>query len=129
VASRPKTLPPTLRERERYIAYEIISEEPVDFGEFISSFYQSLFNLVGELGASEVNAWVIRDDWDQERQRGIIKCDHRHVNETRVALALITHVGNTMVIVRTLGISGTLKGARKKYFGERDLTDYQKSEE
>ena len=62
-----KTLPPTLRENKRYLAFEIISDEKLDFGDVVNAFWHSLLNLAGELGASCAGIWFVRDSWRVRR--------------------------------------------------------------
>jgi len=129
MADRTKILPPTLREKKRYLAFEIISEEKVEFGDILNAFWHSLLNLVGEVGASHANIWFISDSWDENNQRGLIRCDNKYVEYVRAALALIERIGDNRVIPYTLGVSGTMKAARRKFFGERTLEDFETSDE
>ena len=128
MADRPKILPPTLREKKRYLAFEIISEEKVEFGDVVNAFWHSLLNLIGEVGASRANIWFVADSWDAEKQRGLIRCDNKYVEYVRVALALIERIGDKRVIIYTLGVSGTMKAAKRKFFGERTLEDFEPEE-
>jgi|GEM_PF-230718 len=125
---KTKNLPPTLRENRRYLAFEIISEGKLDFGEILNAFWHSLLNLVGEVGASQANIWFVSDSWDEKNQRGLIRCDNKYVEYVRAALALIDRIGDKRVVPYTLGVSGTMKAARRKFFGERTLEDFQKPE-
>lgn len=117
-------LPAALRGKKRYIAFEVISEEKIDFSEIVGAVWHSLMNFLGELGTSRSNIWIMKDNWDEDTQRGLIKCSHKEVEYIRASLSLITIIGENNVIIRTLGVSGTIKGAKKKFFGERDLTDF-----
>ncbi|MBI4017961.1 MAG: ribonuclease P protein component 2 [Candidatus Aenigmarchaeota archaeon] len=120
----PKTLPPTLRDKKRYLAFEIISERPVTFENVIDAFWNSLLSLHGELGTARTNVWFVKDAWDAARQRGLVRCDHVHVDDVRVALALINSVDGVRVVPHSLGVSGTMEGARKKFLAERTLKDF-----
>lgn len=124
-----KTLPPTLRENKRYLAFEIISEEKIDFPDVVNAFWHSLLNMVGEVGASCANIWFVRDSWDPEKQRGLVRCDNKFVEYVRAALALIDRIGDKRIIPYTLGVSGTMKAARRKFFGERTLEDFEAPED
>lgn len=124
MADRPKVLPSSLRERKRYIAFEVISEEKIEFGELVNALWHSLLNLVGEMGTSDVNFWLVKDSWDEDRQKGLIKCNHKHVKNVRASLALINQIGDKKIIIRSLGVSGTMKAAEKKFLGKRNLTDF-----
>lgn len=122
---KPNILPPSLRERKRYIAFKIISKEKIDFGNLVNRLWYSLLNLMGEYGTSKCNIWIVKDSWDEKRQIGLIKCNHKHVKHVRAALALIDRIGDTKVIIKSLGVSGTMKAAEKKFLGKRNLTDFE----
>ena len=124
MADTPKILPPTLRDKKRYLAFEIISERPVTFENVIEAFWSSLLSFLGEVGTSRTNVWFVKDAWDSSRQRGLVRCEHTEVDNVRVALALITGVAGARVVPHSLGVSGTMDGARKKFLGERTLKDF-----
>lgn len=123
---RPNILSSTLREKSRYIAYKIISEEKIEFNDLVSAVWHSCLNFLGERGTAESNIWIIKNSWDEKEQTGIIKCDHTSVEQIRSSLALISRIGDGRVIATVLGISGTISAAKKKFFGERDLTSFAK---
>lgn len=122
--SGPETLPSSLREKRRYIAFEILGEEDIEFSNLVNALWHSLLNLFGEVKTGSINFWLVKDAWDEKKQRGLIKCNQNHVSQVRMSLALLDRIGDTKVSIRTLGVSGTMKSARKKYFGEKDLSDF-----
>jgi len=124
---RPKTLPSSLRGRRRYIAYQVLSEDKIIFQDLSNSIWHSLLNLLGELGAAQADLWIVRDIYDEKRQIGIIRCSHDKVEQVRSALALIERIGDTRITVKVLGISGSIKAARLKFFGEPRLTEFTKT--
>jgi ribonuclease P/MRP protein subunit POP5 len=109
----PTALPPTLREKNRYVAFELISDGRFDKKDVSGSISRAFFGLFGEKGGSEANLWLI--DWEKERSLGILKVAHRSLDSAMAALATLNNLGGEKVIVHVLGISGTLKSARKKY--------------
>lgn len=117
-------LPKSLREKKRYIAFHVISENKVEFTDLLTSLWRSLLSLLGEKGTSKVDLWIMKDTWDENKQRGLIRCNHKKVEEVRLALGLIKNIKEEDVIVRSLGVSGTMKSAQKKYFGKREITDF-----
>ena len=121
---RPKPLPPSLRGRKRYIAYQVISEDKFILQDLINSIWHSLLNLLGELGASQADIWIAKDTWDEKKQIGIIRCSHDNVEQVRAALALIERIGDIRVIVKVLGISGSIKATKMKFFAETKLTEF-----
>lgn len=123
--AKPETLPSSLRKKKRYIAFKIVSEEKIGFGDLINALWSSILDLFGEVNTGEINFWLIKDSWNKEKQRGLIKCNHNHVKNVRLAVALIDRIGDSKVSIRSLGVSGTMKSARKKYFGEKDLSNFE----
>ncbi len=124
MAERPRILPPTLRERKRYLAFKVISEDKMNYADLSNTIWHSILNFLGEFGTSEADIWVLKDNYDEKEQTGLIKCDHLAVEKVRAALALVQRIGDIRVIIRVLGISGTIRAAKKKFFGEKDLTNY-----
>jgi ribonuclease P/MRP protein subunit POP5 len=121
---KPKPLPPSLRGRKRYIAYQVISESQFLFQDFVNSVWHSLLNLLGEFGSSQAEIWIARDIYDEARQIGIIRCSHDNVEQVRTSLALIERIGDVRVILKVLGISGSIKATKMKFFGETRLTEF-----
>ena len=121
---RPKTLPPSLRGRRRYLAFHVISEEKILLQDLINTIWHSLLNFLGETGTSKANIRIIKDTYDEKRQMGILRCSHDSVEGARAALALIQRIGDTRVVFRVLGISGSVKATKIKFFGESRLTEF-----
>ncbi len=124
LGGRPNFLSPTLRDKKRYLAYEIISSQKIPFQDLSNAMWHAILNYMGEVGASDAGAWIMKNEWNEEKQTGMIKCSHTAVEKIRSALALLNRVGDVPVIIRVIGISGTIKAAEKKYFGARDLLSY-----
>jgi len=102
---------PTLRGRKRYIAIEVLSDVPVQRNAFINAVSYAGCSLLGDFGFSKCGASVL----GFENNIGIIRCRHTAVSETIAVLAFMTNVDGESVIVRTAGVSGTVKGAETKY--------------
>jgi len=122
--SIPKTLPPSLRTKGRYIVFEIVSEMRLSYSDFSAAMWNSLLDFIGELGASEARCWLIKNLYDEKAQRGVIKCSHDKVEHVRAALALLHTIGDTRATVRILGVTGTIKSAQNKYLGMKDLRSF-----
>lgn len=113
--SEPKILPPSMRQQKRYIVFEVISESPVTYGDIISSVWTSMLNFLGELGSSETRVWFVAGLYDDKTQRGVIRCRHDSVEKVRSVLSLIQIIGESRSIVKIIGVTGTIKAAKKKY--------------
>lgn len=119
-----KTLKPMIVGKKRYLSFEIISESPVEFSDFVNVFWNSVMSFIGELGAAKASIWIVKDLWDQKQQKGVIKCSHRFVEKIRLVLSLTGRIGDQRVIVNVLGISGTMNSAKAKIMSMRDLASY-----
>ncbi|MFP4655914.1 MAG: Rpp14/Pop5 family protein [Methanohalobium sp.] len=106
-----KNLPPTMRNRKRYLAFELISEESVTREELIKEIFSCAGSLIGDLGSSECNIRLL----SFENSKGIIRCNHNTTEKTRASLATVTNIGGKQAVIHILGISGTVKGATTKY--------------
>lgn len=109
-----KTIP-TLREKKRYIAFNIISENTINRAELTGELLDSISLLFGDTGESEINPSLMSYDG----RYGILRCQKDRTSETRAALACINRVRGGRVSIMVLGISGTVKGAMEKFIQQR----------
>ncbi|MBI4174017.1 MAG: ribonuclease P protein component 2 [Candidatus Aenigmarchaeota archaeon] len=112
----PRMLPPSMRPPKRYIVYQVISESPIVYGEFVNAVWTTAMEFLGELGASDANVWFVHNTYNPEKQAGIIKCRHDHVEKLRAVMSLISVVSESKCMIRILGVTGTIKSAKTKYF-------------
>jgi len=108
-----KPIPPTQRERNRYLAFEAISDSSFKRDEIIRAVQKSCLNFLGELGTSKTGLWLM--DWDSGKKKGILKVTHKTVDEARASMALVKEINRKPCILKVLGVSGTVKGAREKF--------------
>ena len=125
--NRPSILSPTLRAKKRYIAFHVISERKILLNDLINAIWQNTLNFLGELGTSQSQLNVVKNLYNENNQTGLIKCSHLHVEQIRASLALIQRIGDSRVLIKTLGVSGTIKAAQAKFFGEKDLASFIKT--
>ncbi|MBN2142754.1 hypothetical protein JW711_05495 [Candidatus Woesearchaeota archaeon] len=103
--SRPKINPlkPSMREDKRYVAFEIISERPLD-RDADSRLIASIKSLLGVFQAS--SAGVLKVSYDQASQRGVFRVNRKAVDLIRSCFVMLRRLGDTKVLVRTLKVSG-----------------------
>jgi len=112
-------LPPTLRERKRYIVFEVICEREIAKRELVDEINDAIFSLYGDVGASKSRIWLI--DYKKKKDEdtgadvgvGILRCAHDKVEEVRAALACIHSVNEVRIGIRVIKISGSIKGATR----------------
>ena len=112
-----KPLPASIRERNLYMVFELISDSNFRREDVNRTVRNSTQRFLGELGSSKTSHWVI--EWDEKIQKGILKLNHRSVDEVRSSLALVSKINDAKIIFHVLGVSGTIKGAREKYMQDQ----------
>jgi len=116
IKKKLKTILPTLKEKKRYLAFEIVSDSQIkDLNAISEQIMAKTLELIGQLGVAKAGIQVIKDTWNPEKQRGILRVSNKHVDEIRSALALIKQIDNKDVIVKSIGVSGILNKAKQKY--------------
>lgn len=105
-----KPLLPTLKERHRYVVYEVITADPLR-SDVSEALMQRLSEILGVFGTAD--AGVLSVAYDQHRQAGILRVAHTQVARVRGALLMIGQLGHARVLIRTLGVSGMLGKARR----------------
>ena len=100
-----KPIMPSLKEKKRYIAYEIISEAMPGTQAVEKAITDSLLEFVGELGTAQAGILFPKP--------GIIKVSHTSTEQAKAAIALVKQINGKQVALRTLGASGMLNKAEK----------------
>ncbi|MBI2005214.1 MAG: ribonuclease P protein component 2 [Candidatus Aenigmarchaeota archaeon] len=109
-----KILSPTLREKERYISFKIISEESVVYSDLESAIWSQLLDFYGELGVSQMSLRIVKNLYNEKEQIAVIKCNNKSVPKVIGGLGLITRLGESRVIFKILKVSGTIKSLNLK---------------
>ncbi len=104
-----KGLPPSLRDRKRYIAFQLYSERELNEREVIQAITNKIIDLYGEFGYEMFK--LIEFDG----KRGIISVKAEGKDKVKNALTLIDRISDVRVLPIVLGVSGTIKSCKKKY--------------
>lgn len=112
--NKMKILPSSLRERKRYIYFQIISEEPIEYSDLEAGIWNTMLDFLGEYGVSKTSVWLMKDNWNGDKQTGIVSCNHKSVKDVVATLGLIDRLGDNRITFKIIKISGTIKGTKKK---------------
>ncbi|MDP7457353.1 MAG: Rpp14/Pop5 family protein [Candidatus Woesearchaeota archaeon] len=118
VKRKLKSIMPSLREKKRYLAFEVMSKSSINGSHVYDAIHVSLIELMGNMESAKSNMKFIEEKWDSNKQKGIIRVNHKYVDHLKASLALIDNINKEEVIVRSLGVSGILKKATNKYVRE-----------
>jgi len=112
---RLKPLLPTLKEKKRYLAFEIISKDQIkQFSEVSESIWAATLGFLGTSGTADLGINVIT--YDFESKKGLIRVSHKGLDQLKASIMFIKNIEKKPVIVRSIGASGILAKA-KKYLG------------
>ena len=116
VKTKLKPILPSLREKKRYLVFEVISKEKIDDIDAVSSaISKASLRFLGQFGSAKAGIIVLNNKWDAQKQRGIMKISHKHVDDVKASLVFAKKIGNSEVIIRSLGVSGILKKAENNF--------------
>ena len=116
-----KALPPSLREKAHYVAFEIISESGrrIPFSDFSREFEKSFFSLAGALSYARANPKALFDTFDSDSGTGIIKVERGYDEMLRAALCTIKSIkvdnsAEESLIVESITTSGSIRKAKRR---------------
>ncbi len=102
----------TKRVRKRYLALRVESDQNVNERDLMDAVWSAVLKLFGEYGASQTNLRFIK--YELERSYMVIHCSHLALENVRASIASITEIQGKPAVVHVIGVSGTLRGLRKK---------------
>ncbi|OYT32649.1 hypothetical protein DRJ22_03800 [Candidatus Woesearchaeota archaeon] len=118
-SKRLKPVLPSLKEKKRYLVFEIISKSKIkQAAKLPEIFLKAVKNFIGELGTAGMGFRYLKENYTADMQRGMIRVNHNYVNELKSSLALIKEIERQPAIVKSVGVSGIIKKAKQKYLKE-----------
>ena len=82
-----KSLLPSLREKKRYVAFEVLSEDNTPKDTIKKLINESCLSYLGELNTAKAGIMFLDDVY--KNNKGIIKTSVKSVNELKACLSLI----------------------------------------
>ena len=111
-----KRLIPSLREKKRYLAFEIDSEKELTKSEVINAVDASCKNFLGEYGYGKAGVMIVNDTING--RKGVVRVNSKYVDLLKVSLMTIRQISNNKVAFRNVRTSGMLgkvnQNGRKK---------------
>ncbi|MEE8402168.1 MAG: Rpp14/Pop5 family protein [Candidatus Hydrothermarchaeaceae archaeon] len=111
-----KRLPPTLREKKRYVAFKVESDEPITKDEMTRAVWNHALSLLGEIQASSLGLWVL--DYNEDAQEGFLVCKNESLWKVKAVLALVGEINGRKAHVCVKGVSGTIKALKRKFLNK-----------
>lgn len=111
---RVKAIKPSMREKKRYIAFEVLAEKPASREQAVKEIRETMARFMGELGMAKAGV-IFLPDW--EKNKGVFRVNNKYVDEAKAALALVKQINTNSVIIKSVNVSGILKKTRSRIGG------------
>lgn len=108
---KQKLLLPSLREKKRYLVFEVISGDNLNFKDIKDSIVLAFKELFGLDGLAQAGLDFI----EYKQNKGIIRVTTNGLDKLKASFCFVRKVNKGEVILRSLGVSGILKKARIKF--------------
>jgi ribonuclease P/MRP protein subunit POP5 len=107
-----KAILPSLREKKRYLAFEVLSKSRIkDYSSVSKAIWQGMLSFTGTKGTAQAGIMLLPEKYNPQTQRGIVKVNNRQVDSLKASLTLIQEIDAMPATVRSVGVSGSLKKA------------------
>lgn len=101
-----------MRQRRRYIAFELVGSK-VGKGDIMRAIGHSL-HIHNPTFDRRMLKLVF---YDVSSRRGLLRCGHKQVGELKATMANIKKIGGREASFVILGVSGTIRAAKRKFLG------------
>jgi ribonuclease P/MRP protein subunit POP5 len=110
---RLKAVLPSLREKKRYLAFEIVSDGKIaDKQAVFSAIKRAWQSYLGELEAGKAGIMLLGECYNDEKQRGLIRVKAGYLDKLRASLCYVKEIDGRQAIVRSVYASGIIKKAK-----------------
>jgi ribonuclease P/MRP protein subunit POP5 len=96
----------------RYLGIWVSGRQKFTAKEVVDSVQKGVLDVYGVQGLSKIEPVLI--DFDDDGQRGILRCNRSHLRQMRAALALITRISDATAALHVERVSGTIKALKSK---------------
>jgi ribonuclease P/MRP protein subunit POP5 len=108
-----KPILPSLREKKRYLVYEVIGNDNLTAEEIEKSIKSSYLTSFGEVELGNAGLIFLNKQFNKKKQKGIIRVNNKCVDNLRYSLALIKDIKKSDVIIHSIGCSGIINKTKQ----------------
>jgi ribonuclease P/MRP protein subunit POP5 len=108
---KQKRLLPSLREKKRYVAYEVLTESKFTSHQIKETIILNFKELFGTDGLSKAGL----DFVDFEDNKGIIRVSNKSLDMLKATFCFVRKLNKDDIVLRSLGVSGILKKVKNKF--------------
>ncbi|MBI4980854.1 hypothetical protein HZC30_04840 [Candidatus Woesearchaeota archaeon] len=107
-------LMPSLRQKKRYVVFEIIAEKKFAIQEVRAAVDEALRSFLGQLGIGKAAPLFVEEKFDFDAQKFMLKVNNKFVDEIKMGVALCKSIKNNPIIIKSVIVSGSIKKAGEK---------------
>ena len=102
----------SLKEKKRYIVFEVLSEKKHSSESIKKAVNQGLRSFLGDLGLAKAGLiWV-----DCGENKGILRTSVKESDNIKAGLTLVKDINNEKALIKTIGTSGILNKAKERWY-------------
>lgn len=111
-----KPLPSTLREKKRYLVFEVLSKHThLPLAKAVKAIAFAYTSLHGSKGSANAGLLYLARRSHDQLSKGMIRVNRNHVTDLKASLPLIKDIDGHDAIIRSIGVSGMIKKAENKF--------------
>lgn len=103
---KPNPIPQTMRGKKRYVAFQLISEALLAEHSVNRAVWQTMLKLYGAAGCARQKLHFAV--WEGPKNKVIVRCDHKHVDEVKAGILFLADVDGKPVVPKLLKVSGSI---------------------
>lgn len=113
MANTIKPLKSSLKERKRYLVFEVISEKQVKPEDVLREINSKCLEFMGIFQYGKAGILILRNQFSENK--GVIRVSHKYVDYLKAALMLVKDINGIKTSINVRGVSGILKKAKNKF--------------
>ena len=102
-----KPLLSTLRERKRYLAFEVLTQKKLEWQHIQWAVKNAIQEYIGTEGCARAGILFVKFN----ENKGVLRTNHLYLAKVRAALLFIKNIQNELVQVKSIRASGMLHRA------------------
>ena len=103
-----KSLLPSLKEKKRYLVFEIISENKITVSRPMNEIIKQVNKILGIFDSAEAGIMPVT----YKNNKAMIKVSNQSVDKVKASLLFINEMGTQDIIIKSVGLSGILNKAK-----------------
>jgi ribonuclease P/MRP protein subunit POP5 len=104
-----KPYPPTLKEKKRYVVFEVVSDRKFGKEDIKRAVLGAVSDNIGSMGLADAEFAFI--DFDEVAQKGILRCTNTKLEQVRAALVLLSEINLNKAFLHVISVTGSIKKA------------------